>query len=262
MSDPICTCKQYNVECDDQCNCCDSPYAIEGCDCECYDRKTTQTAKILGELIKGGILEQIARARGERPGCGGLPEKGVTIRAEKKTFVGTERATVRVDELNKKLAEGQVRVCVCGNTEEGYIRDMQEQGETTPDLSGKPRSWTEFSADIPYENQPTAYIMDDERNEETEWGQEDGEPLTDLQQRFVDELDKGDAARESTIAAGQGHTPTLRIRKRSNPEILEYMASNIEKQADYYNQHQLVILLRMVADKIKEDNDDPDPRKD
>jgi hypothetical protein len=55
----ICTCKQYNVPCDDQCNCCDSPYAIEGCDCPCKDEKAEAVAQIIYKIMVSSSQGQV-----------------------------------------------------------------------------------------------------------------------------------------------------------------------------------------------------------
>lgn len=229
MSGPICTCKQYNTECDEYCNCCDSPYRQFECDCECKDRKATEVAQILGELIKNGVLEQIAHARDE------------------KTFVGTEKATARVDEMRQKLADQEAL-----GYDYGEAVNAPLDQDTIDALNEKLAS-----GDYPRRKvKPIKISERDEINEETEYGQQSDEPLTDLQRQFVDALDKDSAQRETIIVLDA--SPSLKIRKRTTSEILEYMASNIEKQADYYNQHQLIMLLRMIADKIKEERGGPD----
>lgn len=54
-----CSCKKYSVPCDEECNCCDSPYAIEGCDCECSERKAQHVAQILKQIIDDGGLAKL-----------------------------------------------------------------------------------------------------------------------------------------------------------------------------------------------------------
>ena len=87
-----------------------------------------------------------------------------------------------------------------------------------------------------------------ERNEETEYGQEVDEPVTDLQRRFAQALDEADVQRESTIHPGED--PVLRIRQRTPSEMASYMADRIEKDPDGYKPVQLVFLLRMLAERI------------
>jgi len=90
--------------------------------------------------------------------------------------------------------------------------------------------------------EPMAYTPDDRM------------PTEPMPTAWSDAFDRTDALRESTIIAGEGHATTLHIRRRSNPEILEYMASNIERDPQCYNDHQLIYLLRMVADKIRQES--------
>lgn len=197
-NDPVCTCKQYNTECDEHCNCCDSPYRQFECDCECKDRKNEAIAKQLAEIIK-------------------------------------HREETRARLLAEKKAEKHGPF-----TRESVVHITEEDAAK---LSGDPQP---LKITVPVE-----IAEQDEINEETEYGQESDEPVTDLQRQFADALDKDSARRETTIHTGDG-PPVLKIRRRTTPEILEYMADNVEKQADYYNQHQLIMLLRMVADQIKE----------